>query len=335
MLSSKYSVAQTTRCLTERRHGQDSRRRRRLEPRNRRPYGAEPRTARRSGHGVHRRAPRFGGDRRRRRHLRTSHRRVGEGRVRGSDPRRRARHPTRRCHRSRRCVRAADRRQGVGDGALERLLPGVPRDLRLAVRRRAPHRRQAGAQRGLGVRDAGPGAGSDQSAGHARRPDRQGDATGRGVQPGNGGRRSLVGSVDRSATVRSQARPRAKKSSGRAAAAAPADSAAVATTPPSSAKKGRRRRGGSTALGADQRAGAVPGIRRSPPGGLGGERHRRSVLVPWGLCRRRWRPLLHPAQEHGRSATGKGTRGAVAGGGTSVRGDVVRLAAPRHRRRPR
>ena len=44
----------------------------------------------------------------------------------------------------------ADRRQGRRDGPVQRLLPGVPRRVRLAVRRGPPHRRQAGARTSAG-----------------------------------------------------------------------------------------------------------------------------------------------------------------------------------------
>ena len=80
------------------------------------------------------------------------------------------RRPAGRRHRPRRRVRAADRRQGRRDGAVERLLPGVPRRVRLAVRRGPPDRRQAGARRRLGVRVAHAGrAGPSQPPGEAGR----------------------------------------------------------------------------------------------------------------------------------------------------------------------
>ena len=49
----------------------------------------------------------------------------------------------------------------------QRLVPGVPRRLPVAVRRGPADRRQAGAVRRLGVRRAPPGEGPDQPQGHA------------------------------------------------------------------------------------------------------------------------------------------------------------------------
>ena len=83
--------------------------------------------------------------------------------------RRRARHPAGRRDRARRRVRAADRRPGRRRRPLERLVPGVPRRVRVAVRRGAPDRRQAGAPRRLGVRAAQPGAAAHQPPRGARR----------------------------------------------------------------------------------------------------------------------------------------------------------------------
>ncbi len=59
---------------------------------------------------------------------------------------------SRRSGRPGRRVRAQDRRQGGRHRILERLLPGVPRRVPLAVRRGSPDRRQARPARRLGVR---------------------------------------------------------------------------------------------------------------------------------------------------------------------------------------
>ncbi len=82
--------------------------------------------------------------------------------VRRCDRRQRARVAARRSHRPRRCVRAADRRQGRCDGAVERQLPGVPRRVRLAVRRGTADGRQAGPAHRMGVRAPQPGPRADQ-----------------------------------------------------------------------------------------------------------------------------------------------------------------------------
>ena len=122
----------------------------------------------------------------RRRHLRPSHRRVRGAGVRGGrDRRRRARVAAGRRDRPRRRVRAADRRQGRRDRAVERLVPGVPRRVRLAVRRGPPHRRQAGARHRLGLRAAHPGARADQPPGAraARRRTEPGRAAGARRRP--------------------------------------------------------------------------------------------------------------------------------------------------------
>jgi hypothetical protein len=67
-----------------------------------------------------------------------------------------------------------DRRPGQGRHPVERLVPGVPRRLRVAVRRRPSHRRQAGPARRLGVREAPPGARTEEPQGHARLRSRAG-----------------------------------------------------------------------------------------------------------------------------------------------------------------
>ena len=89
-------------------------------------------------------------------------------RVRGGHPRRRAHHPTGRRHRPGRQVRPADRRPRRRRHPLQRLLPGVPRRVHVALRRGSPHRRQAGARRRLGLPAAHAGAGPGQPAVGAR-----------------------------------------------------------------------------------------------------------------------------------------------------------------------
>ena len=93
--------------------------------------------------------------RRRRCDLRAPHRQEGSGRVRGRHLEQRTRRPAGRSDRSRRCVRPVDRPEGECVDPVERLVPGVPRRLRVAVRRGPADRRQAGAARRLGVRRTG------------------------------------------------------------------------------------------------------------------------------------------------------------------------------------
>ena len=86
----------------------------------------------------------------------------------------RARRPAGRRHRPRRRLRAEHRQQGRRPHPQQRLVPGVPRRLPVAVRRGPADRRQAGAVRRLGVRRAaageGPGEPQVAARGAQRRP---------------------------------------------------------------------------------------------------------------------------------------------------------------------
>ena len=84
-----------------------------------------------------------------------------DGVRRGGGPQR-ARRAAGRRHRPRRRVRAQHRQQGRRHDPQQRLVPGVPRRVPVAVRRGPPDRRQARAVRRLGVRRPPAGEGPDQ-----------------------------------------------------------------------------------------------------------------------------------------------------------------------------
>ena len=103
----------------------------------------------------------------------TSERAAFEGAV----ERGRADHAAGRCDRTRRRVPAADRGSCRRRRAVQRLLPGVPRPVRLAVRRGPADRREARAPRRLGVHGAlaGPGP-AEPPVGERGQEGRQGRA---------------------------------------------------------------------------------------------------------------------------------------------------------------
>ena len=144
----------------------------------------------------------------------------------------------------------------------QRLVPGVPRQLPVAVRRGPPHRRQAGAQRRLGVRRPAAGQGRRQPQGAAGR------ARGR--------------------TADAATKPLRRTASKEASQPMP-----VPTAPPpgchggagTAAPRAGGRRGRSPAASAapsgriGQRPAAVPRVRRAPPGREQRQRRGRVVLV--------------------------------------------------------
>ena len=140
---------------------------------HRRPYDAQPGAAGRSRAGLPRRVPRHRGDGRRRRHVRPPDRPLRGGRVRGGRGRQRGRVAARGRHRPRRRVPAPHRRQDRRDRAVQRLVPGVPRRARLALRRGPADRRQAGARGRLDLHAADAGAWADQPPRHRRREARR------------------------------------------------------------------------------------------------------------------------------------------------------------------
>ena len=81
--------------------------------------------------------------------------------------------PAGRSDRPGRRLRAQHRQQGRRPHPQQRLVPGVPRRLPVAVRRGPPHRRQAGADRRVGLRLPPAGQGPHESQGAAGRPRRQ------------------------------------------------------------------------------------------------------------------------------------------------------------------
>ena len=102
----------------------------------------------------------------------------------------RARRPAGRRHRARRRLRVEHRQQGRRQDPEQRLVPGVPRRLPVAVRRGPPDRWQAGAVRRVGVRRAPSREGPDQpqvaarGAHRSRRRAEAGAATGeQGSEP--------------------------------------------------------------------------------------------------------------------------------------------------------
>ena len=169
--------------------GPPAHRRRRVQPCNRGSHPAEPRPAERGdrdlpggAQGVHRR----GCDRRGRRLLRPPDRprrgtpvRGGHRARRDGDAPRRRRRPGRRLH-------PPDRREVGRTGALQRLVPGVPRRATVALRTRPPHRRQAGARGRLGVHPPHAGPRPPQPVGHG--PVQARGQGGRGHHDGGRGR---------------------------------------------------------------------------------------------------------------------------------------------------
>ena len=125
---------------------------RRIQHRHRRALPTEPGAVERRGARLHGRAPRRGHHGRGRRHVRSPHRQEGGVGLRRGGREQRTGHSAGRSDRPRRRVRAVDRPQGEGGRALERLVPGVPWRVRVALRRRSSDRWQAGAACRLGVR---------------------------------------------------------------------------------------------------------------------------------------------------------------------------------------
>ena len=149
---------------------------------------------------------------------------VGGQGVRRRDRQQRARRSAGRRDRPWRCVRAEHRQEGQGDDPVERLVPGVPRRARLAVRRRPTDRRQARAARRVGLGRPQPGAGTDQPQG------RRGPRSPRGPQRGCGRR------APRPIVNRPPGAGRRRRASKEAAAPMP-----VPTTPPPGRAAARRR----------------------------------------------------------------------------------------------
>ncbi len=141
---------------------------RRLQHRHRRALAAQPRAVERGGDELHGGAPRHGHHGRRRCDLRASHRQEGSRRVRSRHLQQRTGRSAGRGGRARRRVRARHRPEGEGVDSLQRLLPGVPRRLRVALRRRPADRRQAGPARRLGLRRPSAGARPGEPQGDRR-----------------------------------------------------------------------------------------------------------------------------------------------------------------------
>ena len=115
-------------------------------------------------------------------------------------------------HRTGRRLRAADRRAHRGHGAVQRLVPGVPRRAPLAVRRRPPGRGQAGSRRRMdlhppdsgpwpeepsGDRQGQPGRPAGPPACGAGEGGRAGPGGQEGGRPAGGGHARRLGAEDR------------------------------------------------------------------------------------------------------------------------------------------
>ena len=175
------------------------------------------------------------------------------------DRQQRARRPAGRRDRPRRRLRAEHRQQGRRPRAEQRLVPGVPRGLPVAVRRRPADRRQAGAPHRLGLRRAAAGQGSGQPQGAARRaprrPSRRPGAVRRARRPAS------------RCPCRRHRRPAAGAPPRRPPRRAPATDATGRAV-------------GASAVGSDrQRRAAVPRLRRAPSGRQQRQRGRRVLLV--------------------------------------------------------
>ena len=219
--------------------------------------------------------------------------------------------------RTRRRVRAVDRQQGQCRRALQRLLPGVPRRVRLAVRRGSPHRWQAGAARRLGVRrpDAGPGPEEPPGGPEAKQSDTADRPT--------PSRRPTDASEPKKSTPTNRTADRGRPAdadvercdrdagSGRSSGRAPSSDGRSRRRP-----RPRRttRRAVGCVVGAGsrprQRSDAVPRVRRAPPGRH--ELHRAWSRATPRTARTpdRRRAGLHPAAVDGRTRAAQRPLGA-------------------------
>ena len=162
--------------------------------------------------------------------------RIDASRARGVRRGRRSRrdhHAAGGCDRSRRRVHPAGRRPRERRRAVERLVPGVPRSVHVALRGGSAHRRQARAVRRLGVHAALTGARPDEPSCGERRQE-GGQARRAGVGDRRAERRARPGGR-RAKKAPAKAAPagRAKKqaAAGQRQAPSPAKAAALATAP--------------------------------------------------------------------------------------------------------
>ena len=182
-------------------------------------------------------------------------------------------------HRPRRRLRAEHRQQGRRPDPQQRLVPGVPRRLPVAVRRGSPDRRQAGAVRRLGLRRAAPGQGTGQPQ----------VATGSAIAvAAPPSRRRCAARRARRRACRCRCRRRRRR-----APAVPHRQPDVG---------GRCRRAAAEGRRSGQRRAAVPRLRRAPPGRQQRQRRRRVVRLARRLREHRRRARLRAAAPDGRSA---------------------------------
>ena len=302
--------------------GAAPRRGRRLEHRDRRSVAPEPGPIERGGGVLHGGASGHHDHRGGRRDVRPPDRQAGSARVRSGHFEQRTRRPAGRSDRARRRVRAVDRPEGRCVDPVERLLPGVPCRLRVAVRRRPPDRWQARPARRLGVRESLAGTRPGEPQGHP----------GRQAARRNEARRSEGG--------RRQRQPAGQRTDARAEGAAAAEGGERCGITVGHA--GRPRASAVRCIGADtsrrrggQRADAVPRVRGAPSDRHERERHRRRVLVARRvhLDRDRRRAWLHPVAPHVQSAAAERPQGDADRRGRHRRGGQLRGRPPKHRLR--
>ena len=299
-------------------------RRRRLQHRDRRTHRALARAAGRGrarlpeGPIVRQRRGRG------RRDLRPPHRRGRARGLRRGRPRRRAAHASRWRGRSRRCVRPADRRAVRRDRSVERLVPGVPRLPRVALRRGSALGRQAGAGRGLGLRGPHPGARPGESSGDALREEGQGTGSRRrgSIHDGSRTRHSSAQGACEEGTREEGAGEGRTRQEGVAEEGGRSGRRTVEL---------ERRPEPAQARRAGQLPRRLPRFRDEPP-----PRHQRRgdrgrVLLARGVRRRRRRQVLRRTQVHGRPRPTQRPRGAGDGRGPLLHRAGVRFTATRHR----
>ena len=197
-----------------------------------------------------------------RRDVRPPDRQAGGGRVRSGNLEQRTRRATGRRDRAWRRVRAVDRPEGGRIDPVERLLPGVPCRLRLAVRRRPSDRWQARAARRLGVREPLAGAWAGEPQGHTKAPSSRGGTR-------RGARKAAAGS---GSPLANEPMPVPKSPPPRKAVSRTESPSVV----PAGRTAPRRRAGADTSCGRrGQRTDAVPRVRGAPSDRHQRERHRR------------------------------------------------------------
>ena len=223
-------------------------------------------------------------------------------RLRRGRPRGRARQPAGRRHRPRRRLRPADRGQGRRRHPVQRLVPGVPRAVPVAVRRRPPDRRQAGSRARLGVRAAHTRAGPGQPTigqGRQGRPGHDGPPRARPGPPAAGPpppaeatkatKATKAAKSDQGRGASTKGSRTRKAADGRTAKAAEAETVRAGPAPPG---PGQARR-------APERPAPVRRLRLGPSGRHDGRGRGRELQLARRLRARRRGALLHPVEVDG------------------------------------